>query len=259
MKKTDLEYAIESHASEQQLHFRKRLNEMYDGSPVPRDHLMSNFGLYMRSSALVKVLVLNEIYEMIVDVPGCIMEFGTWWGQNLVVFENLRAIYEPFNKMRRVIGFDTFGGYTGFSEADRAGTVVKEGGYTVTPEHRPYLEELLKVHEGNNVLGHVRGRHELVEGNVVETAPGYFREHPETIVALAYLDVGLYEPTKAILQAIKPHLVPGSVVVMDELTWPETPGEAIAFKEVFRDVKYTIRKSRYTPERALVVVQSVAG
>jgi hypothetical protein len=254
MTQKKFEYAIESHASEAQLSFRARLNQMLEETPIPTEHLATNFGLYMRSSALVKFLVLNELYQLIIDVPGVIMEFGTWWGQNLVVFENLRAIYEPFNKMRRIIGFDTFAGYSGFSDKDRAGNVVREGGYAVAPDYRAYLEELLEVHVGNNVLGHVRGRHALVQGNVIDTVPQYFGEHPETIVSLAYLDVGLYEPTKAILQGIRPHLIPGSVVVMDELTWPETPGEAVAFKEVFADMHYTIRKSRLTPERAIVII-----
>jgi hypothetical protein len=192
---------------------------------------------------------------MIVNVPGVIMEFGTWWGQNLVFFENLRAIYEPFNKTRRVIGFDSFGGYTGFSDKDRQTAVMSQGGYSVSSGYKKYLQELLEIHEGNNAVGHLRGRHELVEGDVIETVPTYFKAHPETIVSLAYLDVGLYAPTKAILEGIKPHLVPGSVVLLDELTWDEAPGEAIAFKEVFADVKYKIRKSRYTAERAIVTIE----
>ena len=45
-----------------------------------------------------------------------ILEFGTRFGHNLVVFENLRAIYEPFNKTREIVGFDTFEGYKNFTE-----------------------------------------------------------------------------------------------------------------------------------------------
>src|SRR5438876_6491073 len=126
MSKDALTYKIESHASDLQLQFRQRLNDLLKTTPLSVEHLATNFGLYMRSSALVKFLVLNELYQLILDVPGVIMEFGTWWGQNLVVFENLRAIYEPFNKMRRVIGFDSFRGYVGFSDQDRAGQVVTE-------------------------------------------------------------------------------------------------------------------------------------
>lgn len=251
----DTSYQMETNAAQSQLAFRKRMIEMFKGTPLPDEHLMCNFGLYMRGSVLVKYLVINELYELIINVPGVIMEFGTWWGQNMVLFENLRAIYEPFNKTRRVIGFDTFSGYSSFSDKDGASDVVDAGGYAVTKDYKSYLEELLSVHEGCNVLGHLRNRHKLVEGDVVETAPKYFKEHPETIVALAYFDMALYQPTKAALQAIRPHLVPGSVVLLDEFTWSEAPGEAIAFKEVFGDANYSIRRSRYTAERAIIVMK----
>jgi hypothetical protein len=250
-----LSYATESYASETQQQFRRRLNEKFRETPLPLEHLVCNFGLYTRGSVLVKILVINEIYEMILDMPGVVMEFGTWWGQNLIFFENLRAIYEPFNKTRRVIGFDSFDGYTGFSDKDKKTAVMSEGGYSVSGGYKEYLKELLEIHEGNNAIGHVRGRHELVEGNVIETVPQYFKHRPETIVALAYLDVGLYAPTKAILEGIKAHVLPGSVILLDELTWDEAPGEAVAFKEVFRDVKYKIRRSRYTAERAIVTIE----
>ena len=251
----DISYKRETNSSESQLDYRKRMVEMYKSTPIPEEHLAYNFGLYMHASALVKYLVINELYEMIINLPGVIMEFGTWWGQNMVLFENMRSIYEPFNKTRRVIGFDTFSGYTSFSEKDGSSDVVDVGGYAVSRDYKSYLEELLSVHEGCNVLGHMRNRHELIAGDVVETVPKYFEDHPETIVALAYFDMALYKPTKAALEAILPHLIPGSVVLMDELTWSDSPGEAIAFKEVFRDANYSIRRSRYTPERAIIVMK----
>ena len=46
-----------------------------------------------------------------------------------------------------------------------------------------------------NAFGHIRGRHKVIEGDATVTVPSYFQEHPETIVALAYFDIGLYEPT----------------------------------------------------------------
>jgi hypothetical protein len=244
----------ESNSSAEQLTARQTLDELFRNCPLPMDQLMCNFGMYMRASVLVKFLVINELYQRIVDLPGVIMEFGCWWGQNLVLFENLRAIYEPFNKNRRVIGFDTFSGYTGFTERDRVGDVFNEGNYSVTPNYRAYLDQLLRAHESANVLGHQRGRHRLIAGDVTVTAPAYFAEYPETVVALAYLDMGLYEPTRACLEAMRPHLIPGSIILLDEFNWSEAPGEAIAFKEVFGQKGYRIEKSRLTPERAVVVI-----
>ena len=74
-------------------------------------------------------------------------------------------------------------------------------------------------------------------------------------MALAYFDLGLYGPTRAALAAIKPHMVPGSVMLLDELTWAESPGEAIAFKEIFGGTPYTIEKCRLYPSKSIVTVR----
>lgn len=251
----EISYQIETTASSEQLSFRERLLEAFENSPLSAEDRLFNIGMYTRSSVLVKFLVMSEIYQRIRQIPGCLIEFGTWWGQNMVLLENLRAIHEPFNKQRSIIGFDTFEGYSSLSERDKKSEVWKENSYSTGKDYTRYLRELLETHEGCNALGHVRGRHKLIEGDVTQTAPKYFREHPETIVAFAYFDMALYEPTKAALAAIKPHLISGSILLMDELTWEESPGEAIAFKEVFSRNEVSIEKCALYPSKAIVTIR----
>ena len=49
--------------------FRERLGEMYAKSPLNKDDRMFNLGLYVRSSLLVKFLVLDDLYR----------RFKTWY------------------------------------------------------------------------------------------------------------------------------------------------------------------------------------
>lgn len=246
--------AAETHSSGDQLKFRSHLARMFEESPLPATDLIANLGLYIRGSLLVKFIFINSLYERIIHIPGTICEFGTWWGQNLVLFENLRAIHEPFNKNRRIIGFDTFTGYHGFTDKDKPGEILSEGSYSTGVKYKQYLGDLLAIHEGNNILGHLRSRHTLIDGDVSKTAPEYFQAHPEMSIALAYFDMGLYEPTKAALLAIKPHLIPGSVLVLDEFTMADAPGEALAFKEVFKHGEYRIERPSYSSMRAIVTI-----
>lgn len=241
---------LERTANDEQMDFRSRLERLFLSSPLPPEELLFNLGLYARSGLLVKFLVMHELYKRFVRLPGLLLEFGTWWGQNLVLLENLRAIHEPFNKQRRIVGFDTFGGYRGFGAKDRL--KADANFYASGPRAKGHLAELLQVHEGINVMGHLRGRHTLVEGDVTRTAPAWFKKRPQSVVAFAYFDLGLYQPTRTCLQAIKPHLMPGSIVLLDEFTWDETPGEAIAFKEVFAGTRYTIEKCAYYPSKTIV-------
>jgi len=248
-------FQIETTASDDQVKHRHRLVEMFEKSPLPMEERLFNIGMYTRSSVLVKFLVMNDIYLRIKDIPGQLIEFGTWWGQNLVLLENLRAIHEPFNKQRVIIGFDTFDGYTSLSEKDKASQVWEEDSYSTGVDYIGYLRELLEVHEGSNVLGHLKGCHKLIVGNVETTAPQYFSDHPETMVSFAYFDMALYKPTRAALSAIKPHLISGSVLLMDELTWVESPGEAIAFKEIFNPNEVRIEKCALYPSKAIITIK----
>lgn len=250
---TELDYIMETKANKEQLAHREILYAMFRERPIPDEQMLICLGLFMRSSSLAKILFLNEVYQLILNQPGVIVEFGTWWGQNIVLFENLRAIYEPFNQSRRVIGFDTFKGYPVISDKDRGSETIKVGGYNVSENYREYLEALIDYHEKNNVLAAVK-KHELVEGDVSHTAPAYFAKNDDVIIALAYFDMALYEPTKYALQAIKKHLVPGSVVMLDELNNRDYPGETRAFKEVFGDVKYSVRKSQFMTDRTFVII-----
>jgi hypothetical protein len=256
-------YQLETKSTDAQIEQRNIIAKLFKNRPMPDEHLLVSLGLFMRSSALVKVLFINELYERILNVPGVIVEFGVWWGQNLILFENLRAIYEPFDQTRRVIGFDTFKGYAGFSDIDRPeledgfssyADVVKEGGYSVTEGYDEYLRKLLAAHEGVNVLGNIK-KHSLVKGDVVETVPAYFQKNQDLVVALAYFDLALYKPTKICLQAVLERVVPGSVILLDEFNYPEAPGETVAFREVFKNLDYKIEKSKYIKDKSIVTIK----
>ena len=84
-------YEHETTADEAQLAAREQLENFFNINPLSTTDLLFNLGLFTRSSLLVKYITLHEIYQQFVHIPGLIVEFGTWWGQNLVLLENLRA------------------------------------------------------------------------------------------------------------------------------------------------------------------------
>tara|TARA_B100000427_G_scaffold329666_1_gene346944 strand:+ start:1544 stop:2314 length:771 start_codon:yes stop_codon:yes gene_type:complete len=247
-------YKMETKATDQQLKNREILYKLFQDRPMSDEELLICPGLFMRSSALAKILFVNEAYQLILNQPGVIVEFGTWWGQNLILFENLRAIYEPFNQSRRIIGFDTFTGYPKISKKDKKSETIKVGGYNVSKNYEKYLSELLDYHEKNNVLGAIK-KHELIKGDVSKTAPKYFKENEGVIISLAYFDMALYEPTKVAFNSIKPHLIPGSILMLDEFNNNQYPGETIAFKEVFKDKKYKVQLSKYVTDRTFIIFE----
>ena len=97
---------LETKATKEQIQHWENLYELFNKNPMPQNELFSNFGLFMKSSALAKILFLNEIYEKISKIPGDIVEFGVWRGQNIITFENLRAIHYYAKKTHTRISFE---------------------------------------------------------------------------------------------------------------------------------------------------------
>jgi Macrocin-O-methyltransferase (TylF) len=245
---------LHARASSSQVERRQELGSLFQASPLPIDDLLVNLPLYMRSSTVAKLLWIDELYRLIIDTPGTIVEFGTWWGANLALFESLRAVYEPYNYTRRVIGFDTFEGYTEPVDQDGNTALVSKGRFAVGKSYFHHLKAVLDYHEAENPMDHI-SKYELVVGDVSTTVPQFLERRPETIIALAYFDLQLYEPTKSCLTSIRPFLVPGSVIAMDELNAAEYPGETVAFREALQGEAYILRRSRYLPDRSYAIVR----
>jgi len=251
MTATNGEHKLQTRAAPHQVEARHALADLFARTPLPREQLLVNPGLYMRSSVLAKILYVDELYRKIVNVPGAILEFGVWWGQNLALFESLRAIHEPYNHTRKVVGFDTFSGYPAIRPEDGAGEVSRVGTYGVSPGYERHLTEVLDYHQRENVTGHIR-KYEIVKGDVTETIDRYLAEHPETIIALAYFDLQLYEPTKKCLRAIRPYLTRGSLIALDEVNCAEFPGETQALREEWGLERLRLTRSQFLPDRTFL-------
>lgn len=208
----------------------------------------------MRPQRISRILTLEKLYLKILNVQGIIIEFGVRWGRHLSVFSALRAIYEPYNFYRKILGFDTFTGFLKPSKKDGNSKRVLKGSMSVSQNYEKYLEEVLSLHEAEAPLSHIK-RSYLFKGNAPVQLKKYLKENPETIIALSYFDMDVYEPTKKCLEIIKPYLTRGSIIAFDELTHPEFPGETIALKEVFDITKLKIERFSTSPYPAFFIVE----
>lgn len=183
----------------------------------------------MTRQSLSRALYYNELYQKVVNVPGVICEFGVQWGATLAQLINLRGIYEPFNHSRVIYGFDTFEGFVDISEED-AGH-AKIGDYATLPRYEEMLERILALHESFAPTAHIK-KFELVKGDASVTIDHWLAANPHTIVAMAIFDMDVYQPTRVVLEKILPRLTKGSVLVFDELSCPQFPGETRALHDV---------------------------
>jgi hypothetical protein len=247
-------FKIKTYSSADEVLAREQLVGYFRKCPIGDDQILSNLGLFLNSKNLSRILFMDHLYRQIVDLQGIIVEFGVRWGQNLALFSALRGIYEPFNRHRKIVGFDTFSGFPEISENDGKSDMMKKGALKVSKNYVNYLGKILELQERDSPLGHIK-KFDLCPGDASVEVDKFLKKSPETIISLAYFDFDLYAPTKKCLEAIKPHLTKGSVLGFDELNDPDSPGETKALKEVFGLGNLSLKRYRYASRVSYFVVE----
>jgi hypothetical protein len=245
VKMTDQIDRQELYRSDEEAKIRGNFVQHFRQCPIPDEDILQNLGLFLNSKNLSRILFMDHLYKQIVDTHGIIVEFGTRWGQNTSLFSALRGIYEPFNRIRKIVGFDTFTGFPSLTDSDNLECdIMHEGGLACTEKYEEYLEKVLEFQEQDNPMSHVK-KFEIRKGDATCEIEKYIKEYPETIISLAFFDFDIYEPTKKCLEAIKPRLVKGSILAFDELCDRDSPGETKALQEVFGLNNIRLKRHRY--------------
>jgi hypothetical protein len=172
--------------------------------------MMRNFAVYAPRQFVTDFLVRYELFKMIREVAGSVLEFGVMNGQGLMSMAQFSAILEPANVTREVIGFDTFEGFPEVSVQDGAASVVKQGGFKVDGAHER-IQRAVQLYDANRFIGHVP-KVRIVKGDVMQTLPDYLTQNPYTIAGLVYMD----------------RVPKGAIVAFDELNHRSFPGETLA-------------------------------
>lgn len=205
----------------------------------------------LRRQSLSRLLYLDWIYKKLIGKPGVICEFGVQWGSTLTNLMNLRGMYEPFNHERKIFGFDTFSGFANISAADGEGH--KTGDYSTHDGYLEQLQSIVDIIESGSPLSHIPKTF-LVKGDVSETIYNWLEDNPALAIGLAIFDMDLYKPTKDVLEAIKPRLFKGSILVFDEFSCSRWPGETQAINEVFGISNLKFQHFPHQPQCAVCVL-----
>lgn len=95
--------------------------------------------LFTNRQVLSRLLYFNDLYKLLINTPGVICEFGVQFGATLSLLSNLRGIYEPFNYTRKIIGFDTFSGFTNDLNDAEKKIGWEASDYSVPPDYQNFL------------------------------------------------------------------------------------------------------------------------
>ena len=195
---------------------------------------VTKFSAYMRQSEFARLLAIYEIYKETLNLPGGLAEFGIWKGST---FFFLARLIETFHgaqherlpiSQRHLYGFEIFDGFAEISQEDLSlmpHDQRRVGGLATNRDVFMHTFEHFKK------VSRIADRVHLVEGDVSETFPRFNAEQKGVKFAFVLLDMDVYKPTKAVLEHILDHMVPNGIIVFDEYSQPEWPGETVAADE----------------------------
>ncbi len=157
----------------------------------------------------IKIGSLDHVLDEVELIPGFLSEFGVYSGKSI---NRIAECYPD----RKVYGFDSFEGFPSDWEE-----------FTKAKSREFFTREPPAVRE--NVL--------LIKGWFRETLPRFLAE-VDLPCALAHIDCDLYESTADALTGLRDRIVPGTVLVFDDMINNAEYGllhEMKAFWEFVRD------------------------
>ena len=234
--------------TDQERVFNKTRSELINRTP--KEFIANSPSVFSTRVGVQSLVTRYELYKLVLDVPGDIIECGVYQGNSFTWLANLSVILEPFAINRRIIGFDTFEGFSSIdSSADPADVSSDNFADTSYEIISRSLENLDTVRPVNKV-----NRFELVKGDIVTSLPKYVDEHPWMTCAMLILDTDLYRPTFTALKTILPIMPKGAVVVFDEYNYQNFPGETQAVRELLDLNKLQVKKFSYESCTAYAII-----
>ncbi|MFC1989895.1 TylF/MycF/NovP-related O-methyltransferase [Chloroflexota bacterium] len=185
---------------------------------------VNGFFLTCSTQRISKMLAQWELFKMVLDVPGDVVECGVFKGASLARFAAFRQILGPAHG-KKLIGFDLFTDFAvpkGQNDKAAIAPFVKEAGSQAIS-----VEQMMQVLEHKNCAENV----DLVAGDICETIPKYVEQHPQLIISLLNLDVDLYEPAVTVLEYLFPLIRKGGILLTDSYSFP---GETKAVDEYLK-------------------------
>lgn len=216
-------------SSEVEIKYRRELDSFFSQSIGTNVEKLHNFTKYVPRIALTRFLAKYELFKKVLSVQGSIIECGVYLGGGLMSFAQCSAILEPVNYQRKIIGFDTFSGFTEACEREKVSS-ANLASEAFSLDAYEDLQKSIKLFDSNRFINHIP-KVSLVRGDVRKTVPLFLAENPQTVISLLYLDLTLLEPTKFALEQLINRIPKGGIIAFNAVNNEKWPGETLAVLE----------------------------
>jgi hypothetical protein len=224
-KKTGSDEQVESSIEE---HIRKYEIDTLD--------VLKLFPVLARRQWLKRFLAHIELFQKTLEVPGDIAELGVFRGLGLMTWANLLEAYCIGDRTKTVYGFDNWKGFVKFDQQDGVSNDIGNktlGGFNPESFHQELLDAVA-IYDSDRFIPW-KSRVKLIDGQIEQTVFDFVDQNPGVRFSLIHFDCDLYAPTKAALEALWSRVSRGGVLLFDEYSIPDWPGETQAVDEFLED------------------------
>lgn len=203
-----------------------------------------NFLAKCSHDRIQKIVWKYELFKMVQNIPGDIVECGVHKGSGIYLFAKLIKIFKP-NSLSKVLGFDFFGK----SQKIKNKFDID---YKINQNHRGHgssrkeIIKNLKFHNIKNV--------KLIPGDVCLTSKSYVKKNVGFRISMLILDLDNYEGTLECLKNFYPNVTRGGIIVFDEYAL-EKYGESDAVDEFFKNKKIKIKSSSWSSTPSAYIIK----
>lgn len=171
-----------------------------------------------------KIIAKYELFKLVIDKPGDIVECGVHRGSGVYLFAKLQKVFRP-NNLSKIIGFDFFG------KTSNEHMKFKDDQECVDEHSKSedFRSEIL-----NNLSKLDIENIELIPGDVKYTTQKYKEKNLGFRISLLVLDVDNYEGTLNCLINLYDNVIKGGIIVLDEYSL-RSYGESDAVDEFIKN------------------------
>jgi hypothetical protein len=220
-------------------------------SDLSVEHKVENYPVYSNRQNINQFLALHELFKLQANVKGSIVECGVFTGFSLFSFAHFSSIYEPSNYHREVIGFDTFEGFPNWSPIDEFS--LNKSTFKPTFDSYSELNKAALAFQKNHYLEE-KQKIKLIKGDASKTIPAFLNDNKYFVCSLLYIDLDLYEPTKAAIENFIPRMPKGAVLAFDEIHNPHWPGETQALVDTIGINNLELKCFNFNPKISYAIL-----
>lgn len=203
----------------------------------------NNFYEFSDPSRMMKIVYHYEIYKMILNLKGQIIECGVFKGNSLSRFLSFRKHLEQ-QRSRSIIGFDIFGFFPPQKKKEDNLFSIYHNKVAGKGIDKKNLEKILKNKGYSNF--------KLFKGDVNKTIPNFLNSNKNLKISLLHLDLDVYQPTLFVLNKLKNKIVKNGIILIDDYNIVD--GATKAVNDFLADnKKLKIQKLKFLPNPSFII------